>query len=580
MIVNVGDGKRFRSGAAGVPVALLIVGLLCRGVFPTLHFRYTCIVMARRVDLYDTTLRDGAQMEGISLSVEDKLKIARRLDELGVSYIEGGWPGSNPKDAEFFVRARGLTLANARLAAFGSTRRANIDVEKDANLRALVDAGTSVVTIVGKSSDYQVRRVLETTQEENLAMIGDSICYLKSQGLAVFFDAEHYFDGFALDREYALQCLREAAQAGADCLVLCDTNGGTITSHLADIVSATVKELGFPLGIHAHNGADLAVANSLAAVEAGAEQVQASANGYGDMCGNANMMSVIANLKVKLKIDVVSDEQLAKLTEVSRYIWEIVNLPPNPRQPYVGVAAFAHKAGLHAAAVVKHGESYQHIDPSTVGNNSRILVSELGGRRNILAKLQELGFPADHLSEEDVSGILKQVKVMESRGFQYEEAEASFELLVRRSQPSYRPPFELEDFMVVERRSHSRGGQEQPRVTREMISEAMVKVRVKGEGVHTAAEGNGPVNALDAAVRKALVQFYPSLEVVKLVDYKVRIIDTGAGTAAFVRVTVESSDGEHNWTTVGSSTDIIEASWLALADSLEYWLARQEWSVR
>jgi len=531
--------------------------------------------MASPVELYDTTLRDGTQMEGISLSVEDKLKIARRLDELGVHYIEGGWPGSNPKDAEFFVRARGLELKNARLAAFGSTRHAGSRAESDPNLRTLVEARTPVVTIVGKAHDQHLTRVLETTLEENLAMIADSIRYLKGQGITVFFDAEHFFDGFASDGDYALQCLKTAAGAGADCVVLCDTNGGTVTSRVAEVVRVVVGQVGCPVGIHAHNGADVAVANSLAGIEAGATHVQAAANGYGDMCGNANMFSIIANLKLKLGLDVVSDEQLSKLTEVSRYISEIANLPPSPRQPYVGSAAFAHKAGLHVAAVVKEDWSYQHVDPAVVGNDTRILISELAGRRNILAKMQEQGLDLS-LTSEEIRELLERVKVMESRGYQYEGAEASFELLVRRSRPDYRPPFGLEDFMVVERRQH---GTEQRDDTRpsgsEMLSEAMVKVRVGDQVFHTAAEGNGPVNALDAAVRKALSQFYPTIGAIKLVDYKVRIIDSAAGTGASVRVLIESTDGEDTWTTVGSSTDIIEASWLALADSLEYWLVRR-----
>ncbi|MBI1886474.1 MAG: citramalate synthase [Chloroflexi bacterium] len=516
------------------------------------------------IELYDTTLRDGTQMEGISLSVEDKLKIAAKLDELGVHYIEGGYPGSNPKDAEFFARARSLGLKNARLAAFGSTRRAGASVKSDASLKTLVEAGTSVVTIVGKAHDRHVTHVLETTLEENLAMIGDSVRYLKSHGLTVFFDAEHYFDGFASDRDYALQCLKTAAGAGADCVVLCDTNGGTVTSAVRDVVSAAVAQVSCPVGIHAHNGADLAVANTMVAIEAGATHVQAAVNGYGDMCGNANMMSVIANLKLKMGLDVVTDGQLGLLTEVSRYVSEIANLPPNPRQPYVGTAAFAHKAGLHTAALAKEEWSYQHVDPAAVGNDTRILISELGGSRGILTKLQERGIK---MERREAQRLLEQVKLMESRGYQYEGAEASFEVLVHRSRPGYRPPFELEDFMVVERRHHGPG-------EREMLSEAMVKIRVGDEVVHTAAEGNGPVNALDAATRKALVQFYPTLGAVKLVDYKVRIIDTAAGTGASVRVLIESTDGDHSWTTVGASTDIIEASWLALADSLEYWLTK------
>jgi 2-isopropylmalate synthase len=527
-----------------------------------------------KVELYDTTLRDGTQMEGISLSAEDKLKIARKLDELGVHYIEGGWPGSNPKDAEFFVRARALKLSHAKLAAFGSTRRAGGKADKDPNIRALIDARTPVVTLVGKASDMQVRQVLETTLEENLKMISESIRYLKSHGLTVFLDAEHYFDGFYSNHRYTLKCLQSAAKAGVDCIIMCDTNGGTITSRLGEPIKAAMEAVDTPLGIHAHNATDLAVANSLAAVEMGVAQVQGCINGYGDGCGNADIISVIANLKLKMSIDCISDEQLAKLTEISHYVSETANLPPSPRQPYVGTAAFAHKAGLHVAALIKQETSYQHIDPALVGNDRRILVSELSGQRNIQAKLKEQGVDIS-LSKEEARHLLGVVKLMESRGYQYEGAEASFELLVRRSQPDYQAPFELDDFMVVERR-HPRPGEEDER---EMLSEAMVKVRVGDEIIHTAAEGNGPVNALDAAVRKALIQFYPTLEAVKLVDYKVRIIDSAGGTAAYVRVLIESTDGEHVWTTVGSSTDIIEASWLALADSLEWWLVRREESL-
>jgi 2-isopropylmalate synthase len=525
--------------------------------------------MAPRIELYDTTLRDGTQMEGISLSVEDKLKIARKLDELGVHYIEGGWPGSNPKDAEFFLRARELRLQNAKLAAFGSTRHAGSTAQNDPNLRALVEAKTPVVAIVGKAHDKHVTRILETTVEENLAMIADSVRFLKAAGLMVIFDAEHFFDGFASDSAYALQCLQTAAGAGVDCVALCDTNGGTITSRLVDVVKRVVEEVPCQVGIHTHNGADVAVANTIAAVEVGATHVQGAANGYGDMSGNANMFSIIADLQLKLGIDVITDEQLQRLTEVSHYISEIANLPPSPRQPYVGSAAFLHKAGLHAAAVVKEQWSYQHVDPATVGNDTRFIVSELSGRRNILAKMQEQGIQ-EELTDADLRHLLDQVKLMESRGYVYEGAEASFELLVRRSRPGYQRPFELVDFWVVERMHHAAKDSD-----REMLAEAMVKVRVGEEVFHTAAEGNGPVNALDAAVRKALVEFYADIHSIKLVDYKVRIIDSTSGTGASVRVLIESADGEHTWTTVGASTDIIEASWLALADSLEYWLLRR-----
>jgi 2-isopropylmalate synthase len=524
-----------------------------------------------QVELYDTTLRDGTQMEGISLSVEDKLKIARKVDELGVHYIEGGWPGSNPKDAEFFVRARSLKLANARLAAFGSTRRAGGQAHTDPNLRALVDARTPVVTIVGKASEMQVREVLETTLDENLAMIAESIRYLKGKGCAVLFDAEHFFDGFFANPEYSLRCLRVAAEAGAQCFVLCDTNGGTVTTRLMEAVRAAHESVSAPLGIHAHNDTDVAVANTLAAVEAGCTHVQGTVNGYGERCGNANLISVIADLKLKMGIDCVSDEQLARLAEVSHYVSEVANMVPNDRAAYVGASAFAHKAGLHVAGMVKSEAAYQHISPELVGNERRVLVSELAGQRNILTKIKEQGIDVK-LTTEEARRLLEQVKLMESRGYQYEGAEASFELLVRRSQPGYQSPFELEDFWVVERRRTRPGAPDEG----DMQAEAMVKVSVGDQLIQTAADGNGPVNALDAAVRKALLEFYPSLAAIKLVDYKVRIIDSAAGTGACVRVLIESTDGEEFWRTVGSSTDIIEASWLSLADSLEWWLTNRE----
>ena len=520
-----------------------------------------------QVELYDTTLRDGAQMEGISLSVEDKLKIARKLDELGVHYVEGGWPGSNPKDVEFFARAKSLSLKHARLAAFGSTRRAGGSVEGDANLRALLEAETPVVTIVGKANDFQVRDVLETTTEENLAMIGDTVRFLKAGGRTVFFDAEHYFDGYASDPAYALQCLKAAAAAGADAVVLCDTNGGTIEPKLVEAVRAAREAVECDLGIHSHNDASLAVANTLAALAEGVTQVQGCVNGYGDKCGNADLVAVIANLKLKMGVDVISDEQLARLTEVSHYVNEVVNFVPNPYQPYVGASAFAHKAGLHADGVLKAESSYQHVPPEAVGNEGRLLISELAGSRGLLEKIRDAGLAGD-VDRDHARKLLEVVKEQESRGYQYEGAEASFELLVRRSLPGYTQPFELEDFWVVERRA-SKG-----RDRGEMQAEAMVKLRVGDEHVQTAADGNGPVNALDTAVRKALLTWYPGLEHVKLVDYKVRIIDSAAGAGASVRVLIESSDGDHFWRTVGASTDIIEASWLALNDALEYWLLK------
>jgi 2-isopropylmalate synthase len=519
-----------------------------------------------RVQLYDTTLRDGSQMEGISLSVEDKIRITRKLDELGIEWIEGGFPGSNPKDAEYFRRLRDTKLRNAKVAAFGGTRKPNLTCETDANIQSLVAAETPGITLVGKASMYQVREILETSAEENLAMIADTVRYFKAMGKSVFFDAEHFFDGFLDDPDYSLQCLATAARAGADVVALCDTNGGMTTPAMLRAIEAVKQRVGDTrLGIHLHNDAGLAVANSMAAVEAGVWQVQGCVNGYGERCGNADILTILANLKLKMGIEVVDDEQLERLTEVSNYVSELANLVPNASAPYVGASAFAHKAGYHVAGIMKDERAYQHIDPAVVGNTSRILVSELSGQRNLLMKLHERGIDYP-LSQTEVKHLLDTVKEKESQGYQYEGAEASFELLVRRSLPDYRAPFELEDFVIVERRSHSRssGG------TTEMLAEAMVKIRIDGALQHTAAEGNGPVNALDAAARKALVECYPSVANVKLVDYKVRILDTQAATGARTRVLIESTDGTRYWTTVGSSTDIIEASWLALADALEY----------
>ncbi len=520
------------------------------------------------IQLYDTTLRDGAQREGLSFSVEDKLKITTKLDELGIHFIEGGWPGSNPKDTEFFARAQGLKLAYATLVPFGSTCRPYARAGDDPNLRALTEVGSEVVTIVGKSWDIQVTQVLETTLEENLRLISDSIHHLKSRGHSVFFDAEHFFDGFKGNATYARRTIEVAQEAGANLIVLCDTNGGALPQEVSAAI-AVVKEYGIPLGIHAHNDMELAVANTLAAVGAGVVQVQGTINGYGERCGNANLCSVIPTLKLKMGIDCISDEQLSRLTEVARYVSELANLSLDSHLPYVGSSAFGHKAGLHISGVIKHEQSYQHINPELVGNRSQVFVSELSGISTIVYKAKERGIDLSSRSEQ-ARRVLEQVKELESQGFQYEGAEASFELLIHRAQPDYQPPFELVDFMVVleKRRRPSTIGEE-------ILSETMLKVKVGDEVIHAAAEGNGPVNALDGALRKALIQFYPHLAKVRLVDYKVRILDERQGTSSRVRVLIESSDGEHEWRTVGSSTNIIEASWLALSDSLEYWLLRE-----
>lgn len=516
--------------------------------------------------LYDTTLRDGTQGEAINFSVDDKLRIAQRLDDFGMHYIEGGWPGSNPKDAEFFARARQLNLKNAKLTAFGSTRRANSRVDADPQIKLLVDAHTPVVTMVAKTSKLHVTHVLETDIEENLDMIADSVAYFHQRGKEVMHDAEHFFDGFKLDKDYAIATLRAALDAGADWLVLCDTNGGTMPWEIEEIVSMTMRELRLDpnadqskikLGIHTHNDAGVAVANALAGVRAGCQQVQATVNGYGERVGNCNIIDTIANLKLKLKRDCVNDAQLRGLTDLSRYIAEMANIAPNIRAPYVGQAAFAHKGGIHVAAILKLEESYQHIDPTLVGNQKRVLVSELSGRGNIAFKAQEYGLDA---SKDEVKQVLAQIKEMENRGFFFEGADATVELMLRRAQPGYQKPFHMIDFLTVVENRAGMG----------LIAEANVKVRVGNEIAHTAAEGDGPVNALDRALRKALAPHYPNINNVHLTDYKVRILDGDKATAATTRVTIDSSSGSRSWTTVGSSTNIVGASWMALSDSLEY----------
>jgi 2-isopropylmalate synthase len=512
------------------------------------------------VRLYDTTLRDGTQREGLSLSVEDKVKIAQVLDGLGMHYIEGGWPGSNPKDAEFFSRIAMRGLTRARMAAFGSTRRAGASCLDDPSIRALVAAETPVVTLVGKSSTLHVERVLETTRAENLRMIGDSVAFFRGLGREVVYDAEHFFDGWRLDPEYALATLRAASDGGADWLVLCDTNGGSLPETVRDGVSAVREHIETPLGIHPHNDSGLAVANALAAVQAGCTQVQGTINGYGERCGNVDLVPVIANLQLKLGHAVLPAEQLRRLREVSHFVAAVANLNPDAHAPYVGRSAFAHKGGIHVAAIAKVPESYQHIDPVLVGNELRVVVSEVAGRRNVRLKAEALGLAAAG-SEADV---LRRIKELEHRGFQFEAAEGSFEMLLRRAAPGYRPPFELLEFTVI---VEKRGGQD-------VAAQATVKLRVGEEIMHTAAEGDGPVNALDQALRKALVPHYPALDQVRLVDYKVRIVDEHLGTAARPRVIVESARGAERWSTVGCSENIIEASWLALWDSLELPLLR------
>lgn len=513
------------------------------------------------VVLYDTTLRDGTQGEGISLSVEDKLKITRLLDRLGVHYVEGGWPGSNPKDAEYFRRVQELNLEQIRVAAFGSTCRVGSQPQDDANIQALLEAETPVVTVVGKSWMLHVRDVLRTTPEENLRIIRESLVYLKAHGREVIYDAEHFFDGYKADPDYALATLQAAVEAGVDVLVLCDTNGGSIPWEIEDTVREVQSSFpDVPLGIHAHNDGGMAVANSLAAVRAGATHVQGTVNGYGERCGNANLCILIPNLELKMGIMALPAGQLTHITPVARALASIANQPLPRQAAYVGQSAFAHKGGIHVAAMRRNQRSYQHVDPALVGNRSRVLVSELSGRGNLLSKAEEIGIAHDKIG--DLSGILEMVKQLEHQGFTFEGAEASVEMLLHRSRPEYHPPFEMLDFMVVVEHREGRG----------ISAEATIKIRVGDRLIHTAAEGNGPVNALDVALRKALMPVYPHLARFNLGDYKVHILNGDHGTAATVRVLIDMQDETRRWSTVGASTNIIEASWIALADAVEYGL--------
>ncbi|HOW28054.1 MAG TPA: citramalate synthase [Elusimicrobiota bacterium] len=521
--------------------------------------------MKTNVFLFDSTLRDGTQGEGISLSVDDKLKISRALDDMGIHYIEGGWPGSNPKDVTFFRLAKSLKLKNAKLTAFGSTRRRDKTASQDDNIRALIDVRTPVVCIFGKSWDLHVEHALRATLEENLRMISDSVKYLKSKNREVVYDAEHFFDGFRANQAYALATLKAAWEAGADNLSLCDTNGGSLPNQIGDIVSVVRRFLPrAALGIHVHNDSDCAVANSIIAVQKGCRLVQGCVNGYGERCGNANLVSVIAALKGKMGVDCVSEDRMRYLTEGSRYISELVNIVPDNRQPYVGRSAFAHKGGVHVSAMARHAKTYEHMDPAVVGNKRRILVSELSGKANIVLKAKELkiGFEKDPQAIQRVMGI---VKDMEHQGYQFEGAEGSFALLIQKSLRNYKPFFKLKNFRIIVERS---------RRDTSLVTEATLKIEVDGQEVHTAAEGDGPVEALDRALRKSLERFYPSLREMTLADFKVRVINASAGTGAKVRVLVESRDRQEEWGTVGVSENIIEASWLALVDAVEYKLTK------
>jgi 2-isopropylmalate synthase len=512
------------------------------------------------VTIYDTTLRDGTQGTGISFSILDKIRVAQRLDAFGVDYIEGGWPGSNPRDAAFFSEAAKLEWKNAKITAFGSTRRGGVAVEADAQVKLLLDAQTPVVTIVGKTWLLHVTQVLNVAPDENLSMIADTVAFLKKNGREVFYDAEHFFDSYKDDPKYSLDTLRAARDAGADVLVLCDTNGGSLPEEIARITAEVVSELKCPVGIHTHNDCGLGVANALAAVRAGACQVQGTMNGYGERVGNCNLTTIIPTLQVKMGLPCVPD--LTQLREVSRFVDELANVPQDIRAPYVGTAAFTHKGGLHVHAVQKIARSYEHMDPTMVGNSQTILVSDMSGQSNILSRAAAAGFPLDKGSPE-AAAILRDVKELESEGYEFEAAGASFDLLIRRHLGSWSPPFETLEYECTYRRD----------ATRDYEScMATVKIRIGEETVLTAAEGDGPVNALDAALRKALTPFFPQVSRMKLTDYKVRIIDGLMGTAAKTRVLIDSSSGDHTWSTVGVSCNIIDASWHALTDSVAYHL--------
>ncbi len=531
----------------------------------------------RPIWIYDTTLRDGSQREGLSLSIEDKLRIAHRLDQLGVPFIEGGWPGANPKDVQFFWQMQEEPLIQAELVTFCSTRRPGLTAAEDPMLQPILAAGTRWVTLFGKSWDLHVTAGLKTTLDENLAMIGDSITYLRAQGRRVIYDAEHWFDGYRRNPAYALETLRVAMQAGAEWLVFCDTNGGTLPHEISQMVREVMQYFDFPgggdrtgvvpvprLGIHTHNDGEMAVANAIVAVMQGVEMVQGTINGYGERCGNANLCSVIPNLQTKLGLACISDRQLAQLTETSRFVSEVVNLAPDDHAPFVGLSAFAHKGGIHVSAVERNPLTYEHIDPAQVGNQRRIVISEQSGLSNILAKARSFGIELDK-QDPKCRHILQHLKDLESEGYQFEAAEASFELLMREALGQRQAPFQVKGFQVHYDMSAVIGCDRRQ-------SLATVKIAVNGNDILEAAEGNGPVAAMDAALRKALVNFYPEIDTFYLTDYKVRILDGAAGTSAKTRVLIESSNGHRRWTTVGVSGNILEASYDAVVAGLEYGL--------
>lgn len=513
------------------------------------------------VSIYDTTLRDGTQGTGISFSTLDKIRVAEKLDDFGVHYIEGGWPGSNPKDAAFFEEASKRTWKNAKITAFGMTRRGKLKVEDDPQVQMLLDAKTPVVTIVGKTWPLHVTEVFGVTLEENLAMIADTVAYLKSHGREVLYDAEHFFDSFKEDPEYSLKTAKAASDAGADLIVLCETNGGALPEFVGEVTAKVVAHLGKPVGIHTHNDGGVGVANALAAVRAGANQVQGTINGYGERVGNCNLITIMPTLQLKMGIDLGLD--LTRLRELSSFVAEMANVQPEIRAPYVGVAAFTHKGGLHVHAVQKLARSYEHIDPALVGNERIITISDMSGQSNVLVRAEAMGFTFAKGAPE-VQTILAEVKRLESEGYEFEAAEASFELLIRKQLKQHTPSFQLLEYHVSHRH---RAGNE--------TCEATVKLLINGDKVYTVDEGDGPVNALDNALRKALTPAYPAVAKMRLEDYKVRIIDSGSGTAAKTRVLVVSSNGERTWGTVGVNTNIIDASWEALVDAIEYFLAKK-----
>lgn len=521
------------------------------------------VTPVKNVEIYDTTLRDGAQREGISFSVADKIQIVKLLDEMGIDYIEGGWPGSNPKDMDFFSRIQEIPLQQIKIAAFGSTRHAHSDVTSDDNVRALLEARTPVVTVVGKSWDFHVSHALGTTMEENLAMIGDTVFYLKKKGRRVIFDAEHFFDGYRSNPRYTLDTIRAAAENGADTVVLCDTNGGTMPLDVQAIIQEVKKELDIPLGIHAHNDSGMGIANSIIALQSGAVHVQGTINGYGERCGNADLCIIIPNIHFKLNFQKLKAWQLKKLTKMSKIVAELANMIPQDNQPYVGRNAFTHKGGIHVDAVTKHTQTYEHANPEEVGNKRRVLVSELAGKSNILFKARENKIELLKNRLPEAREVLNNLKKMEHEGYQFEGADGSFELLIWKTLNTYKPLFKLEGIRVIV---------DKQRQGDELYVEATIKVRVENRIVHTAAEGNGPVNAMDNALRKALEEFYPEIKKMKLIDYKVRVMDGKDGTAARVRVLITSQNAKKKWGTVGVSENIIEASWIALVDSIEYGL--------